>query len=137
MVDRDETIPRQTEDDEDFRDLTHGRYTVMPVSEPKKARKGTIDRLEEMPHRKRARAARTPRTTTGWKRSARGNLCRLFKNRYRGVVIRPNESSRKQEFSWLIGDNSTDLGEFSERKYATEDEAFSALVDELEARGIC
>jgi hypothetical protein len=139
-------IPQRVEDEEDFRDLTEGRYTVMPVSDPPTPRKGTVDRLEEMPHRKRTRAAsasvraseiRKTRTMTGWRRSARGNLCRTFGRKWRGVVIRPTESSHKQEFSYLIGDNETELCEFSPQKFPTEEAAFHALVSELEARGIC
>src|SRR5262249_1298730 len=111
----------------------------MPLPKEDKPRKGTVDQLEQMPHRKRMRArghGSPARSTSGWKRSSRGNLCRLFNKRFRAVVIRPNESSRKEEYSWVIGDSRTDLCDFSPTKYPTEEEAFSALVDELAARGI-
>jgi hypothetical protein len=40
------------------------------------------------------------------------------------------------EYSWLIADDETDLCDWSEMKYATEQQAFESLVAELERRGI-
>jgi hypothetical protein len=125
------------DDPEDIRALEQGHYQVMPPPNPPKPRRGTIDSLDEMPHRKRMRSHSPglPSAQEGWRRSSRGNLYRKFGS-YRAVVIRPNEALRKDEYSWLIANDETDICEFSKEKYESEDAAFDALLQELRSRDI-
>jgi hypothetical protein len=110
-----------TEDDE----IMEGRYIVLPVKESPTPREGTIDQRAEAPRHKRMR--------TGWRRSSRGNLYKVF-HRHRAVVICPNESRKSDEYSWVLVDDKTDLASFSPTRYGTEGEAWESLLSELRMR---
>src|SRR5262245_21697093 len=116
------TMPRMIDEDSE---LMEGRYQVMPVpKESPKPREGTTDQRTEAPRHKRMR--------TGWRRSSRGNLYKVF-HRHRAIVICPN-LSRSAGYSWCISDDRTDLASFSPTRYGTEREAWDALLSEMRMR---